>query len=55
MRKYVDDFVDFGPGKQYYPSNKHIEYYKSLKKQVAILREDMFHVDYGDDSLSIYY
>lgn len=52
MRKFVDDFVDFGPGRIYCPSNIRIEYYKPLKKQVDILREDMLFVDYGNDSFN---
>jgi hypothetical protein len=50
MKKYVDDFIDFGPGRQFHPSGIHIEYYKPLKQQVNILREDMFHVAYGDEA-----
>ncbi|GGG43562.1 hypothetical protein [Hymenobacter glacieicola] len=52
MRRFVDDFVDFGPGRPCFPSNIHIEFYKPLKKQVDILREDMFQVRYGDDLLN---
>lgn len=52
MKKYVDEFVDFGPGKQFCPSDLHIAYYKPLKQQVAILREDMLQIYYGDDSLN---
>ncbi|UOQ77038.1 hypothetical protein MUN84_21690 [Hymenobacter sp. 5516J-16] len=52
MKKFVDDFIDFGPGRPYFPSNIHLEYYKPLKKQVDILREDMFQVSYGDDTLN---
>lgn len=52
MKKYVNEFVDFGLGQTYFPSNIHIEYYKSLKKQTDILREDMFQVSYGNDVLN---
>ena len=52
MKKYIDDFIDFGPGHQYHCSNIHIEYNKPLYKQIDILREDMFFVEYGDDSLN---
>jgi hypothetical protein len=52
MKRYVDEFIDFGPGREYYPSNLHIDYYKPLKKQVDILREDLFYIAYGDDSLN---
>ena len=50
MKKYVDDFIEFGPGKQVHCSNIRIEYFKPLKKQIDILREDMFHVNYGNES-----
>lgn len=52
MKKYVDEFIDFGPGQAYYPSGIHIDYYKPLQKQVDILREGLFQVAYGNDSLS---
>ena len=51
MNKYLDDFIDFGPGRKYFPSNIRIEYFTPLRKQVDILREDMFHVSYGNDLL----
>jgi len=52
MKKYIEDFIDFGSGRLFCPSDLHIEYYKSLKQQVAILREDMLQIYYGDDSLN---
>lgn len=52
MKKFVEDFIDFGPGKPFYPASKHIEYFKPLKQQLAILREDMLQISYGDDSLN---
>jgi len=52
MRRYIDEFIDFGPGKQFCPSNLHVACYKPLKQQIAILREDMLQIYYGDDSLN---
>jgi hypothetical protein len=52
MKKYIDEFIDFGHGQAFYPSGIHINYYKPLHKQVDILREDLFQVAYGNDSLN---
>jgi hypothetical protein len=54
MKRYVDDFIDFGPGLQYHCANIHIEHKKPFSKQLNILREDMFFVQYGDDSLNYF-